>query len=336
MPNSVHGAAITLSLIACVIAFPISAKESLPPTAQVPDGYQRHLDNATAAAQGIASSIAYLCTVPEPNQKPIAEQYPDFDFRAPGEIGQAFDNLYFVGLRHNSAWAVTTSEGIILIDALNNAEDVKNTIIPAMRAQGLDPAQIKYLVISHAHGDHYGGARYILEQFRPQLVASDADWTLMEATPSTSSNPLFDPPPQRDLTVKDGEQLTLGETSISVYVTPGHTPGTLSLVIPVWDQGVPHTAAFLGGTAFNFPSLAANFRAAANSADRFKSIVMKAGADVLLSNHGRFDNTQANLLKLQKRKPGDGNPYVVGTETVSNFFTVAGECARAREAAAKE
>ena len=72
------------------------------------------------------------------------------------EPGKAFDNLYFVGTKWVSAWAIKTSEGIIiLIDALNNGKEAAELIDGGLRKLGMDPAQITCIIVTHGHGDHY-------------------------------------------------------------------------------------------------------------------------------------------------------------------------------------
>ena len=68
------------------------------------------------------------------------------------------------------------------------------------------------------------------------------------------------PAPKRDIVATDGQKLTLGDTTLTLYLTPGHTPGTISTLVPVKDGGRPHLAAAWGGTAFNFPRTPENFR----------------------------------------------------------------------------
>jgi metallo-beta-lactamase class B len=75
------------------------------------------------------------------------------------EPAKVFDNVYFVGQSEYSAWAVTTSAGIILMDAIFDYS-VEDEVVNGLKTLGLDPAQIKYVVISHAHGDHVGGAGF--------------------------------------------------------------------------------------------------------------------------------------------------------------------------------
>lgn len=307
------------------------AQVTAAPTASAPAvkrptdqaAYDLHHGRAKAAAEGVAKNILPLC---ELGPVTWGTPAPPTKFQP----GRAFDALYYVGLYNISAWAIKTSDGIILIDALRNAKDAEETIVPNMRQLGLDPAQIKYLVITHGHADHYGGAPYIVDHFHPRVVASDADWKVMEAQ---ANQPNTAPPPKRDMVVADGHKLTLGGATITLYLTPGHTPGTISLVMPVKDNGQSHVAVLWGGTAFPRNAVASDFRVYAESAERFGAIAAKAKADVVLSNHGYYDDTPLKLPALAARKPGDPNPFVTGSKSVRDFMIVASECARARQAA---
>jgi metallo-beta-lactamase class B len=129
-------------------------------------------------------------------------------------------------------------------------------------------------------------------------------------------------------------ELTLGDTTLRLYLTPGHTLGTISTVFPVRDGGVPHMAAVWGGTLFNFRDTPQDPRdlrlqGYAESAVRFRAIAREAGVDVILSNHTRYDASTVKLPVLSGRRPGDPHPYVVGVDGVSRFLTVAEECALA-------
>jgi metallo-beta-lactamase class B len=135
--------------------------------------------------------------------------------------------------------------------------------------------------------------------------------------------------PRRDLVIVDGQQLTLGDTTLTIYLTPGHTNGTVSTLIPVRDGAARHLAALWGGTAFNFGPDAARLAAYAESAARFREIAAAAGADVLLSNHTQYDGTKVKLPALATRVSGAPHPYVVGVESIRRYLTVANECARA-------
>jgi len=235
---------------------------------------------------------------------------------------KVFDNLYFVGMNDVSAWALTTSDGIIIIDALYDYS-VDDEIAEGLRKLGLQPERIKYVVVSHGHGDHSAGAKYLQDRFKARVLLTDADWGLLDRGRGAR--------PARDLVATDGQKLTLGDTTITMYVTPGHTPGTISYLIPVKDNGRPHLVAEWGGTAFNFPRAAETFKTYAASAARFGEIATKAGADAIISNHSDYDGSKRKLPLLKSRKPGDPHPYVIGKDAVGRYMKVAEECAKAWE-----
>ena len=244
---------------------------------------------------------------------------------------KVFDNLYFLGQSEYSVWAVTTPAGIILIDSIFDYS-VDDEVAGGLRTLGLDPATIKYVVISHGHSDHSGGAKYLQDKFNARVILGAADWDLLDKSTQTK--------PRRDMVAADGQKLTLGGTTLTLYNTPGHTLGTLSTLIPVTDHGTPHVAAHWGGTAFNWMANRAAyitpdhpdrfwFETYSSSARRFKDIAAKAGADVLISNHLIFDGSKTKLPAVLQRKPGDPNPYVIGTAAVQRYLTVVDECAQA-------
>jgi len=235
---------------------------------------------------------------------------------------KVFDNLYFVGMTEYSAWAVVTSAGIIVIDTIYDYS-IEDEVAGGLKKLGLDPANIKYAIVSHAHVDHDGGARYLQDHFGTRIILSAADWDLFEnSTPEPSR-------PKRDIVATDGYKLTLGDTTLTLYLTPGHTPGTISTIIPVKDNGQPHVVAEWGGTAFNFTKTPANFQTYIDSARRFSDIVARAGADVIISNHTNYDGSKTKLPLLATRKAGERHPYVVGNESVRRYLKVAEECATA-------
>jgi metallo-beta-lactamase class B len=248
------------------------------------------------------------------------------------EPAQVFDQLYFVGQTEYSVWALKTSAGVVLIDSIFDYS-VDDEVAGGLRKLGLDPASIKYVIVSHGHSDHSGGARYLQDRFNAHVLLSAADWDLLDRS-STSAKP------KRDMVATDGQQLTLGDTTVRIYQTPGHTLGTLSTIFPVTDHGVPHVVATWGGTAFNWMVNSAPyftperpevfwFRTYSDSARRFKTIAAAARADVLISNHTIFDGSKTKLPALAARKPGDPHPYVIGESGVQRYLTVVDECAQA-------
>jgi metallo-beta-lactamase class B len=237
---------------------------------------------------------------------------------------KVFDNLYYVGEKEYSSWAIVTSDGIIVVDTIW-AHSVDDEIVNGLKKLGFDPARIKYAIVSHAHIDHIGGARFLQDTYGTRIVMSAADWDFAEKSPRLPA----DIKPRRDVVVADNDKLTLGDTTLSIHLTPGHTPGTISLLYPAKDGGVPHLVATWGGTGFNFELTAANFQTYIDSAVKYRDVVAKSGADILLSNHTIFDGSRTKLPAMATRKAGDPNPYVIGNDSVQRYVKVAEECARA-------
>src|SRR5712671_2531449 len=242
-----------------------------------------HLTAArNAAGFDFTGTLARLCVAPPfttgirdvaPGKPPARETW----FIEPAKV---FDNLYFVGSRIHSSWALITSEGIILIDTLftyNSEEE----IIGGLKKLGLDPAMVKYVIISHAHADHVGGAKLMQDRFGSRIVMGGPDWDSIEK----SVNGYPGGKPKRDIVADDGQKITLGDTAVTLIATPGHTPGTLSMIFAVKDNGKPLTVAYSGGTAFNFPNDVPHFDIYISSQRKMAAAAAGANATALMSNH---------------------------------------------------
>lgn len=131
--------------------------------------------------------------------------------------------------------------------------------------------------------------------------------------------------------VEDGEVLHYGTSEMTVHMTPGHTPGTVSPIFEVYDQGAPHVAMLWGGTGFNFGPEVEIFRTYADSAARMAELSRAAGVDVYLSGHPRRDNSLEKLQALAMRPDGAAHPFVSGPKGYA-LFDVLQHCALAQAA----
>ena len=291
-----------------------------------------HVARATSLAGADLKALMRLCN-PAPARQMSQEEGDRYTAeqiaRTPPAPGPAFDNLFFVGGAWASAWALRTSEGIILLDALNNAVEAMALIEGGLRTLGLDPAQIRTIVVTHGHGDHYGGARYLAEKYKARVVMSEADWTML-ATRLEFASRHWDAPPARDIAVKPGETLTLGDTTVVFQAIPGHTWGTLAPVFPVRSGGRTHRAILWGGTAFNFGKDLPRMDAYIDSARRMGALAKAEGIDVMLSNHPSYDGTVDKLAARQAAGAGGSNPFVIGQDAVVRSLGVMEACARAQ------
>jgi len=221
---------------------------------------------------------------------------------------EAFDSLYYVGVGWVGSWLVTTTEGLILIDTVDRPAHVDH-LLDGVRRMGFDPADIKYVIITQAHGDHYFGAARIQREFGAQVAMGEGDWLAVEAPPSGGIGANAPETPRRDIVLEDGQMLTLGTTRLKFWSTPGHTPGTTSVDFTVFDNGQPHRAFLLGGgaPARGVPA-AEQFLASIQKVEKLQD-----GVQVRIVNHPWMDPQFWDRMdRLRARSAGESNPLVDG------------------------
>lgn len=229
-------------------------------------------------------------------------------------------NLYFVGAVNASVHAIDTGEGLVLIDS--GYQDTLFYTLNGLYRLGLSPYDIKYVLLTHGHIDHFGAARAIREMTGCKIVLGrrDLDYVTGKRDLSFATElgmPLaevafFEP----DILIDDGDVITLGNTSIECVHTPGHTEGTMSFFFPVAHNGKRLTVGTHGGTGINsmegaflkkhgLPfSLREDFRAGLHALKRRR-------VDVFIGNHAGQSHTKQ---KYDRMMAGDKNAFVDPTE----------------------
>ena len=299
---------------------------SYPAPAQFPnenhDLVAKHLALAAkAAGSDLFQDMAHRCIISPVFPKRVA----GIQFNGKIMPTKLFDNLYSVGQNEVSAQALVTSGGIILFDTLNSEDEAKTLLVPNMTQLGLDPHQIKYIVISHEHGDHYGGAKYLQSTYGAKVVASSIAWAGMAANKGHGPFGAL-PLPDKDIEMADGGSLTLGDTTVSFYLTPGHTKGDMSAIYKVTDNGAPHVVGYFGGTGGGRD--ADSEKAQVASLERWKEISRKAGVDVNITNHPLHSEALEKDYMLRYRLAGSPNPFVLGRGVYQRYIQVQQECAK--------
>ena len=284
-----------------------------------------HIEAARKLADGdpvFTRAWSFFCTptnynIPGPQVEPM----------------KVFDNLYELPSstrQQTTVWAITTRDGIILLDSGDHAPD---DLLASMRKVGLDPAETKYILLGHGHGDHYAGASFFQERYGTKVGTTAADWDLIQpsTTPADAGNQT--PRPKRDLVLYEGTPVVLGEQTVHLVAIPGHTPGALGFIFTVTDDGRPHTAGLFGGTILDQGRIPVDgLNQYVGSIAHFLDVATKMKVDVEIQNHAIFDDTPGRLAKLSARRPAEPNPFLMSTEKYATFWNVVSECIRAEVA----
>ena len=236
----------------------------------------------------------------------------------PATPSKLFDNLYYVGRTDVGAWVVKTSGGLVLIDTLYNAEDAKDVVEGGMRNLGLDPAQIKLVILTHFHPDHSGGMPYFRSK-GIKVMVSEADWKPLGGVPGP------------DAVLRDGQVITVGDTPITIALTPGHTPGTITAIFPVFDKGQRHMAALTGGIG---PRGGLDIhKVTLNSLEHLREVGAKQKVDVYIDPHEALIDSDAWgwIMNPASRKAGV-NPLIVGQAKFQQFTRMVTACMNYRVA----
>jgi metallo-beta-lactamase class B len=282
------------------------------------------------------------CAEPRADTQPLGPNAP----LIPGEAGKliptprekwyvapskVFDNLYYIGTKTESTWALTTSAGIILLNT--NFDWVTPDLLAELKTVNLDPADIKYTIIVRSHSDQAWGIA-ALQKAVPsvRVIMSEGDWDFLAKDNSPARIK-----PKKDMVAKDGQKVTLGDTTVTIYKTPGSSADNLSLVFPVKDGANRHMAGMIGGTTMNlvqggiqvFPDNVTMIKTYIASARRFKEIQNKAGVDTMVTIHAALDNMFQKLDALGVRRTGDPHPFV-SKDAVDRFSTILVECGEAK------
>jgi metallo-beta-lactamase class B len=245
------------------------------------------------------------------------------------EPTRVFDNLAVIGRTSTAVWVVTTSSGLVLIDA-GYGDQLDSVLLAGIKKLGLDPARVTHVIVAHGHGDHFGGASYF-QQRGAHVVMGAPDWDLVEAPPAAGRGPAPAAapiaPPRRDIAVTDGQTVAVGDVTFTFATIPGHTPGSVGIVFPVKDGAATRMAGLFGGSIL-IPTRIPDegLRQYMKSIEHWGDVTRKMNVEVEIQNHPMYDGFVAKLQRLKQRKAPEPNSFVVGRDGYRRFLDVMSGC----------
>jgi len=292
-------------------------------------GAQERVAAAMAIAKpDLVQEAQYLCTWQGPQRPAELRQQarlpaiPDHQI----EPVRIFDNLYYIGFNDVGAWALTTSEGIILFDSLNTPEEAEKVLISGMQKVGLDPKQIKYVILGHGHFDHFGGAPYLQRTYKARVAMGAPDWDLIARPPAANApqQQRNRELPTRDIAVTGEQTVTLGDTTVTMILTPGHTPGSIAIIFPIKERGRQYSALILNG------GFTVSDRKQFDTLKRVIDVAKKQKTAALLQSHPGMVGDTLAAMDTRRKNPAAPNPFFYEETRFARYLNIVTECAEAR------
>lgn len=223
-----------------------------------------------------------------------------------------FDNVDYVGVCWVSAWLVHTDEGTVLIDTLYGP--FQQTLLDNIAATGTDLADIRYVLMTHGHFDHVGGAAGLAPLLPNATFAmTQGGWDeAIESAEASQGGPRAWDMIAEDMVLADGESIELGGNTFTVIETPGHTWGTASYLYDVVDGDDTFRAITIGGLGLNAIEGPPQVEAFIESLDQMRALVeeQEMGVEVHLTTHGFSNNLDEDRQAMADRAEGEPNVMV--------------------------
>ncbi|GAD76314.1 hypothetical protein VAZ01S_041_00140 [Vibrio azureus NBRC 104587] len=223
---------------------------------------------------------------------------------------QMFDNVYYVGDKWVSSYAIDTDDGLVIIDTLDFP--YSKWISINLEKLGLEDKPITHILVTHGHSDHVGGAQLLQKMYGSKVVMTKSahELSIQQSNKSKGEKQFLSP--TLDIEIKSDTSMVIGGKEFKFYLTPGHTEGDFSLDFTVKDKGAEHRAFVVGGHSVsgNDPKMINQFL---NSIEKVRKIALQSPlVSVNLSNHPHKNYLFENREKLVV----NGNPFISET----NFF----------------
>ena len=293
--------------------------------------YQRHLDTATANAgtEFAGEQRRQWCYSVENVGAP-----PELNDRAEVPMTQLFDNLYYVGRRWVGVYVLKTQTGYFTLDGQNSMEDARNLTIPGLVAKGIDPATFKGGMPTHGHGDHYNGLKHMQDAYGGPVYIGSADAAALSASNARNTTAFAGSPTNFIATtslpteVLTPQTITVDGQALTVLSTPGHTPGTVSGILPARIGDKTHKLVYWGGTGTPTTLLLA--KQYLDGSERTYQLAKTENVDGTIHTHPFVDGSLAKVDAINAGTTGGKNPFLIGNASTLRSLSVLRECSAAK------
>jgi metallo-beta-lactamase class B len=227
--------------------------------------------------------------------------FAGIDWNKPFPAHKVIGNMYFVGSEQLGSFLITTPEGHILINS--DYEETVPVIRAAVEKLGFKFTDIKILLGSHAHPDHMTGDAMVKQLTGATVMAMEQDVpSLNNIRPGGKPHPI-------DRVLHDGDTVTLGGTTLTAHLTPGHTKGCTTWTFKTAENGKTYDVLVVGSLSLNAANLGDNPGYPNIRQDFVKSfkVMRTLPADVFVGSHTGFYQMSQKYARLEK---GESNPFI--------------------------
>ena len=258
---------------------------------------------------------AFYCNLPDNNNAIVLAARATNSIRVP--LTQIFDDVWIVGSRYVAQYLIKTADGFVMVDAGNNAAEVQTYNYPALQSLGLSPSYpLKEIFLTHGHGDHDGGASWLLANLNARSWLGSADAGNKAYAPKLIDSNNLSP-----------QKVSIGGKEFTVLATPGHTPGSTSAVLTVKDKGKDVRVLINGGQSMtsSVPQVAQYL----DSIERTYTLAKALNVEGVMTPHIYWDGTVNKVDDIIAKGRGTQSQFVFGQEGVLRQLAVARECSAA-------
>ena len=242
----------------------------------------------------------------------------DHTQQTPCKPTRFFDRMSYIGDHSVCCFLLETPAGLVLVDCMWDSEHCLGLLEDGFAALGHSLSELKHIVITHAHQDHWGHANMLRAKYGCKIYMSRIDNIYgkhPDQTPGRRELKAMDW--DADVLLEDGEVLDFGGTRLQCVLTPGHTPGCMSFIIDAEDCGEPHKVLLWGGTAIMVWTDPDEYLA---SVDKFAAVCAKEQADCYISNHPFVDLAYYKLDIINDIVDGVHNPFVATPDICQRYL----------------